>query len=288
MNDARLLIIGGESGTSQGWSDPLKEAGAIVKGVEDGEGALRLLDLLEPDLALVDLVLPGSLDGFDTCRGIRSRSDVPIAVASTTDGPYDEIVALAVGADHFLAADLPVEIVVARLRTVLRRSRGTVLVTVGGQDGAASLGGRADGRADGRLNGHANGNRNANGLSRSRRAPAPVAQQQLALLGGVGVDHPTELIVDGDLEIDLSSREVRVGGVDVALTRIEFDLLVGLARSPRRVLSRDQLMECAWDDPFDGSHVLDAHLSRMRGKISAAGGDRVAHAVRGVGFRLRA
>jgi DNA-binding response OmpR family regulator len=47
-------------------------------------------------------------------------------------------------------------------------------------------------------------------------------------------------------------------------------------------------MASAWDQPFDGSHTLDAHLSRMRCKVDRAGGGRVAHAVRGVGYRLRA
>jgi DNA-binding response OmpR family regulator len=105
--------------------------------------------------------------------------------------------------------------------------------------------------------------------------------------GGGGVPAADERIVEGDLEIDLVAHEVRVAGATTELTRIEFDLLVTLARQPRRVFTREQLMASAWDEPFDGSHVLDTHLSRLRGKITGAGGERVAHAVRGVGYRLR-
>jgi DNA-binding response OmpR family regulator len=106
-------------------------------------------------------------------------------------------------------------------------------------------------------------------------------------MGGEGADALDERVVEGELEIDLAARDVRVAGTEVPLTRIEFDLLVTLALHPRRVLTREQLMVSAWDEPFDGSHVLDTHLSRLRRKILAAGGGRVAHAVRGVGYRLR-
>jgi DNA-binding response OmpR family regulator len=102
-----------------------------------------------------------------------------------------------------------------------------------------------------------------------------------------GRDGVAERLVVDDLEVDPISREVWVAGSPVMLTRIEFDLLVTLAEQPRRVFTREQLMQRAWGDAFDGSHVLDTHLSRLRCKVTAAGGRRVAHAVRGVGYRLR-
>jgi DNA-binding response OmpR family regulator len=99
-------------------------------------------------------------------------------------------------------------------------------------------------------------------------------------------DGPRTLELE-DLLIDLDAREVRVNGEPTELTRTEYDLLVTLARSPRRVLTRAQLLEEGWGDWYGSDHVLDVHLSRLRAKVLSAGGQRVGHAVRGVGFRLR-
>ncbi|NHB86121.1 winged helix-turn-helix transcriptional regulator [Tessaracoccus sp. HDW20] len=75
-------------------------------------------------------------------------------------------------------------------------------------------------------------------------------------------------------------------GETVDLTRIQFDLLASLAEQPRRVLTREQLVERVWGGWFGTDHHLDVHLSRLRQRINQAGGPRVAHAVRGVGFRF--
>jgi len=280
MKDIRLLVVGGESGVARGWIDHFRDTGANVTVVGDGAGAVRRLPMIGPDLVIIDLELPGKLDGFDTCRAIRSVSPVPVVVVAATAGPYDEVVALAVGADHFVSADTVVEVVVARLRSIVRRVRGDVV---------AAFGAAGDEAASGRALPAVRSARPLSGsVVRRRRSSAEPGSPQLKLIGGAGPDVLDERIVDDELEIDLIAREARVAGVDVSLTRIEFDLLATLARHPRRVFTREQLMASAWDQPFDGSHVLDTHLSRLRGKILDAGGERIAHAVRGVGYRLRA
>jgi len=279
MKDIRTLVVAGENGVARSWLEPLRDVGANVTVVADGTSAVRHLAMLESELVIVDLRLPGTLDGFDTCRAIRTGSCVPVVIASPSAGPYDEIVALAVGADHFVGGDTEVEVVVARLRSLVRRVRGDVMV---GSGLGAPSGPAARGRSM-----PESGRRTVREAPRPQVSHAGVASPQLTLMGGAGPDVLDERIVDGELEIDLVARDVRVAGVEVPLTRIEFDLLVALARHPRRVLTRDQLMVSAWDEPFDGSHVLDTHLSRMRVKIQQAGGGRVAHAVRGVGYRLR-
>lgn len=96
---------------------------------------------------------------------------------------------------------------------------------------------------------------------------------------------PTGVSLDG-LDIDLQARTVMVDGVEVGLTRIQFDLLAALAANPKRVVTREQLVERVWGDWFGDDHHLDVHMSRLRQRISDAGGPRVAHAVRGVGFRF--
>jgi len=202
----------------------------------------------------MDVHLPGMLDGFDTCRAIRSRSEAVIIFATMVPGPYDELVGLAVGGDHFLSGETPAPIVLARLKALLRRSRGAARPDV--KDAQSASGDRGD-RGD---------------RGDQERPGSATAEER---------------VTEGDLEIDAVSREVWVKGVLVPLTRTEFDLLVTLARCPRRVFTREQLMLKVWGESSDASHVLDTHVSRLRRKVDDAGGDRVAHAIRGVGFRLR-
>jgi len=294
MNGISVLLVSGEHGAARSWDGAVRDAGAEVRLVLDGSGALQHLDLLKPDVILIDLDLPGALSGFDTCRSVRSHSDAVVVLVATEAEAFDEVVALAVGADHFFSADEPGKVVVARLQSLVRRARGLVRVPagVGGDRGGPICPGGRDcppGRSQGRLAGRI-----------ASRPPAfasavssPVAHNGHpgAWAGGPsGADGSTgaaDRIVAGDLEIDLEAREVLVNGAPVVLTRIEFDLLATLAEQPRRVFTREQLMERAWGDAFDGSHVLDTHLSRLRCKVTSAGGERVGHAVRGVGYRLR-
>lgn len=99
------------------------------------------------------------------------------------------------------------------------------------------------------------------------------------------VAEPSQLELDG-VDIDLEARTVRVGGQNVDLTKIQFDLLAALAENPKRVLTREQLVERVWGDWYGDDHHLDVHLSRLRQRITEAGGPRVGHSVRGVGFRF--
>ncbi|MGY1729998.1 response regulator [Geodermatophilus sp. SYSU D01045] len=91
-----------------------------------------------------------------------------------------------------------------------------------------------------------------------------------------------------DLEVDEDSREVRVDGVVVDLTRTEFDLLAALAARPGRVLQRETLLREVWRTDWAGSlRLVEAHMSNLRRKLTAAG-LRAAQirTVRGVGYRL--
>jgi DNA-binding response OmpR family regulator len=92
----------------------------------------------------------------------------------------------------------------------------------------------------------------------------------------------------GDLEIDTLARDVRAGGREVDLTRIEFDLLDALSGAPRVVFTRDQLLERVWGPSWFGDdHIVDVHLSKLRQKL---GDDpqspRYIRTMRGVGYRF--
>jgi DNA-binding response OmpR family regulator len=91
------------------------------------------------------------------------------------------------------------------------------------------------------------------------------------------------------LEIDEGRRIVRIDGVDVELTALEFDLLSELARRPGMVVRRADILERLWGDEFlaDG-HLVDVHVANLRRKIGDdAAEPRFIETVRGVGYRLR-
>ena len=91
-----------------------------------------------------------------------------------------------------------------------------------------------------------------------------------------------------ELEVDEDSREVRVDGVVVDLTRTEFDLLAALASRPGRVLQRETLLREVWQTDWEGSvRLVEAHMSNLRRKLQAAGlSSPSIRTVRGVGYRL--
>jgi DNA-binding response OmpR family regulator len=91
-----------------------------------------------------------------------------------------------------------------------------------------------------------------------------------------------------ELEVDEETREVRVDGSVVDLTRTEFDLLAALASRPGRVLQRETLLREVWQTDWEGNlRLVEAHMSNLRRKLVAAGlNSPEIRTVRGVGYRL--
>ncbi|MFJ3091385.1 response regulator transcription factor [Streptomyces sp. NPDC086838] len=91
----------------------------------------------------------------------------------------------------------------------------------------------------------------------------------------------------GDLSMDEEAREVRRGEVTVDLSRTEFELLRFLMRNPRRVLSKEQILDRVWAYDFGGrAHIVELYVSYLRKKIDA-GRTPMIHTVRGVGYVLK-
>ncbi|HEY3977437.1 MAG TPA: response regulator transcription factor [Streptosporangiaceae bacterium] len=88
----------------------------------DGLRALRLLETEEPDIVLLDLMLP-EVDGFELCRQIREHSAVAIIVVSARGGERDKVTALNVGADDYMTKPFSIEELLARITATLRRTR---------------------------------------------------------------------------------------------------------------------------------------------------------------------
>jgi two-component system KDP operon response regulator KdpE len=96
----------------------------------DGMRALQLLETEEPDIVLLDLMLPEA-DGFDLCRQIRERSSVAVIVVSARGGERDKVTALNMGADDYMTKPFSVEELLARITATLRRTRAAGAVEPG-------------------------------------------------------------------------------------------------------------------------------------------------------------
>jgi DNA-binding response OmpR family regulator len=93
---------------------------------------------------------------------------------------------------------------------------------------------------------------------------------------------PTQRRPGAEVSIDVAARQVVRGGHEVPLTRLEFDLLLFLARHPRRVFSREHLLRRVWGYEIAGPRTVDVHIRRLRRKLDAP----VVRTVYGVGYRL--
>ena len=112
-----------------------------------------------------------------------------------------------------------------------------------------------------------------------------VARMRAVLRRTARPRHPRVAV--GDLEIDLASRVVRVGGSSVQLSAKEFDLLVALADDPERVFRKEELLRDVWGFRSLGrTRTLDSHASRLRRKLNSNGEAGYVVNVWGVGYRL--
>jgi DNA-binding response OmpR family regulator len=102
----------------------LGRAGFRTVEAADGEGALALARELEPEIIVLDLMLPG-IDGWEVCRRIRRFSDVPILILTARDKEAERVAGLSLGADDYVVKPFSPREVLARVEAILRRSRRT-------------------------------------------------------------------------------------------------------------------------------------------------------------------
>jgi DNA-binding response OmpR family regulator len=199
-----------------------------VSCASDGKTMRKALAQSVVDLVLLDLKLPDE-DGLMLARELRASSSIPIIMVTSRNGEVDRVLGLELGADDYLTKPFSARELVARIRTILRRSRAH---------------------------------------------PVPVN------------DGPRGLRFGG-WELDLRSRRLMSSSGDRAeLTRAEFALLRVFLSAPRRVLSRDQLIEVSRgydDDVFDRS--VDVQILRLRRKLEVEPSrPRLIRTERGLGY----
>ncbi|MTI00091.1 response regulator transcription factor [Roseibium sp. RKSG952] len=191
---------------------------------------LTALDLENPDVCLVDLGLP-DMEGMELINSIRKRSSVPIIVLSARSHSSDRVMGLELGADDYVVKPFDPREVVARIRSLLRRS------------------------------------------GPSSTQPAKTAEQKARFSGWVFAPGSHSLISPDGEESFLSTGEAC--------------LLEALLRAPKRVLSRDYLLEHGGrDESLDRS--IDVRISRIRKKISVPGEAPLIRTIYGSGYMLSA
>jgi DNA-binding response OmpR family regulator len=118
---ARILVVEDDETIASAVADRLRSEGFNVSVAADGQAGLDADAREQPDLVLLDLMLP-KVDGIEVCRRLHARRDVPVIMVTARTHETDLLIGLAVGADDYLTKPFSMRELVARVRTVLRRS----------------------------------------------------------------------------------------------------------------------------------------------------------------------
>ena len=117
----RILVVDDEPAVADLLAYNLRKALYNVSIAADGREALRLAGEFQPDLILLDLMIP-EVDGLDVCRALRKTSDVPIIMITARGEETDRVVGLELGADDYVTKPFSVRELMARIKAVLRRT----------------------------------------------------------------------------------------------------------------------------------------------------------------------
>jgi two-component system response regulator RegX3 len=135
---SRLLVVDDEDAILEFVSYNLRKEGYEVVTAKDGDTALKLADAEHFDLVILDIMLPGT-DGFEVCRRLRAKGDVPVLFLSARDTELDKVVGLEIGGDDYLAKPFGIRELQARVKALLRRSASAPRPTGGGDAGTGEV-----------------------------------------------------------------------------------------------------------------------------------------------------
>jgi two-component system OmpR family response regulator len=214
-----IIIVDDEAPAREMVGDYLRMHGFVVTLCDGGKSLRIAIEGGKPDLVVLDLNMPEE-DGLSIVRDLKSHNNIPVIMLTATASPIDRVVGLELGADDYLAKPCELRELMARIRSVLRRS-----------------------------------------------APAKdTAQGQGATAAKSQKD---ELVRFGTKWLDLNAQALRDDeGNEYPLTASEYGLLKVFAANPKRVLSRERLLELANArdaEAFD--RAVDLRIMRIRRKI---------------------
>lgn len=123
MANEKILVVDDDVNICELLRLYLEKEGYTVSIVNDGESAVKSFGEIQPDLMLLDIMLP-RLDGWQVCREVRKFSDKPIIMLTAKGETFDKVLGLELGADDYVVKPFDAKEVVARVKAVLRRSAG--------------------------------------------------------------------------------------------------------------------------------------------------------------------
>ena len=212
-----IIIVDDEAPAREMVGDYLKMHGFAVTLCDGGKSLRGVIETNVPDLVVLDLNMPEE-DGLSIIRDLKGRINVPVIMLTATASPIDRVVGLELGADDYIAKPCELRELMARIRSVLRRSAPV-------------------------------------------KAAAPEAASAKA--------EKEQLVRFGTKWLDLEAQALRDDeGNEHPLTASEFGLLKVFAANPKRVLSRERLLELANArdaEAFD--RAVDLRIMRIRRKI---------------------
>ncbi len=234
MRKYRILVVDDEESLCEILKFNLLREGYDVETAFSAEEALTM-NIAAFDLLILDVMM-GELSGFSLAKILRKRPEtttLPIIFCTARDAEDDKIRGLDIGADDYIAKPFSVAEVMARVRSVLRRStRKTSEV-----DTATSSG------------------------------------------------EPCDIISFDGLVVNNLRKSCHIDGVEVALTRKEFDILVLLLTNRNTILSREQIMKRVWSgEVVVLDRTIDVNITRMRKKLGQYGNYIITRTGYGYGF----
>ncbi len=213
---SHIIIVDDEAPAREMVGDYLKMHGFTVTLCDGGKSLRGVIESNVPDLVVLDLNMPEE-DGLSIIRDLKSRTNVPVIMLTATASPIDRVVGLELGADDYVAKPCELRELMARIRSVLRRSTPARAAAEAGN--------------------------------------AKAAKDPLIRFGTKWLDLQAQALRDDE-------------GNEHPLTASEFGLLKVFAANPKRVLSRERLLELANardSEAFD--RAVDLRIMRIRRKI---------------------
>lgn len=122
MKQATILVVDDEPRIVRLVRSNLEPAGYKLLTAADGEQGLRMAEMHDPDLIILDIMMPG-MDGWEVCRRVREFSTVPIVMLTAKGDEQDKVKGLEMGADDYLPKPFGIPELLARVRAVLRRAK---------------------------------------------------------------------------------------------------------------------------------------------------------------------
>ena len=121
MSQERILVVEDEPMVAEVVERYLRRDGYEVRVVHEGQTALDAFDQFQPDLIVLDVMLPG-IDGMEVCRRVRARSETPVIMLTARGEEVDKLLGLGLGADDYVTKPFSPRELAARVKAVLRRS----------------------------------------------------------------------------------------------------------------------------------------------------------------------